>query len=147
MATLILKWLSLKSVTLAQLWSIISSKLWIFCSRSPHQFCRAIIGITLMQTVSWVVMQKLKKLLPKVALSDLYWRTEFETKKQKWSPVLLTKLWDQDYKGSSARLSLVPIVELQLGYSSTTLIQVSDYVVIRNLRVNRAQCWSVRSTK
>jgi hypothetical protein len=59
----------------------------------------------------------------------------------------LTKLWDQDYKGSSARLSLVPIVELQLGYSSTTLIQVSDYVVIRNLRVNRAQCWSVRSTK
>lgn len=61
--------------------------------------------------------------------------------------MLLTKLWDQDYKGSSARLSLVPIVELQLGYSSTALIQVSDYVVIRNLRVNRAQTRSVRRTE
>jgi hypothetical protein len=59
----------------------------------------------------------------------------------------LTKLWDQDYKGSSARLSLVPIVELQLGYSSTTLIQVSDYVVIQNLRVNHAQTRSVRRTE
>jgi hypothetical protein len=61
--------------------------------------------------------------------------------------VLLTKLWDQDYKGSSARLSLVPTVELQLGYSSIALIQVSDYVVIRNLRVNRAQTRSVRRTE
>jgi hypothetical protein len=61
--------------------------------------------------------------------------------------VLLTKLWDQDYKGSSARLSLVPIVELQLGYSSTALIQVSDYVVIQNLRVNRAQTRSVWRTE
>ena len=57
--------------------------------------------------------------------------------------MLLTKLWDQDYKGSSARLSLVPIVELQLKYSSTALIQVSDHVVIRNLRVNHAQTRSV----
>jgi hypothetical protein len=61
--------------------------------------------------------------------------------------VLLTKLWDQDYKGSSARLSLVPIVELQLEYSSTALIKVSDHAVIRNLRVNHAQTRSVRRTK
>jgi hypothetical protein len=61
--------------------------------------------------------------------------------------VLLTKLWDQDYKGSSARLSLVPIVELQLKYSSTALIQVSDHVVIQNLRVNRTQTRSVRRTE